>query len=124
MRDEGSCVLTYHWGDLFKKHLISGSVISGKLGIAHTPGSTKVLDRETMKLVRCNTERCKYGKYFEDLDEIVNFSPYAAFGGWACSVNNYTTAQKKLLATQFCEFASSAAISAKTVIPANATGKH
>ena len=124
MRDEGSCVLTYHWGDLFKKHKISGSVIAGKLGIARTPGSNKVLDRKTMKLVPCNADRCKYGKYIKDLKEIINFSPYAAFGGWACAVSNYTTVQKKLLATQFCEYASSKAISLESVIPLNATGKY
>ena len=98
--------------------------MSGKLGIAHAPSSIKALDREKMKLVPCNTVRCKNGKHFKELDEIGNFSPCAAFGGWDCAFNNYTTVQKKLLATQFCEHASSLAISAKTVSISYSTGKY
>lgn len=82
--NQGSCVLTYNWGNTFAVHLNEGSIFNApghELGVAPTPGSTKVLDRATMKLVPCDAERCRYGTYYEDIGW-VNHAPYLAFGGW------------------------------------------
>lgn len=81
---DGSCVMTYNWGNTFSVHLNAGSVFNEdgyELGVAPTPGSPVVLDRSTMKLVPCDEERCRFGTYYEDIGW-VNHAPYLAFGGW------------------------------------------
>lgn len=68
--NEGTCVLTYNWGNTFVSHLREGFVFREpgyELGVTSTPGSTKVLDRDTMKLLPCDAERCPFGKYFNDI---------------------------------------------------------
>ena len=45
------------------------------------PGSTRVLDWETGKLVDCTPEICPYA-----IDG-VNHAPFAAFGGWSGAIN-------------------------------------
>jgi multiple sugar transport system substrate-binding protein len=111
---QGECVLTYNWGNNFKRYLEEGSVIRGKYGVAPTPGSTHVLDRDTMELVQCTKELCPFGEEFEDIGW-VNRAPYMAFGGWACAVNNYTDSVSKRLATEFCAFAASKQESIKAI---------
>jgi len=108
--NNGECVLTYNWGNSFTGHLEGDSVFKageGKFGVAMTPGSTHVLDRDTMKLVPCDEELCSTGGIYYDDIGWVNRAPYLAFGGWACAVNNYTTPEKKALATELCAFSSS-----------------
>jgi hypothetical protein len=75
----GTCVLTYNWGDQFKQYLGNGSHLRGRFDVAPSPGSTLVLDRETQELVQCDSERCKYGQNYEDIGW-VNRAPYLAFG--------------------------------------------
>jgi len=107
---EGTCVLSYNWGNSFMVHLHNDTVFEkgeGKLGVAMTPGSTHVLDRTTMKLVPCDEELCSSGGIYYDDIGWVNRAPYLAFGGWSCAVNNYTTHEKKDVATEFCAYASS-----------------
>jgi len=121
--NDGSCVLTYNWGNSFMAHLREGSVFEkgeGKLGVAMTPGSTHVLDRTSMKLVPCDEKLCSSGGIYYDDIGWVNRSPYLAFGGWACAVNNYTTPEKKALATEYCAYASSRAES-KSFFSSNAS---
>lgn len=90
MGDE-ECVLTMNWGDTFLADLIPG-----KLGIAKAPGSQKVLDRETGKLVPCNKEICPNAVFYEDLG-FVNYAPYAAFGGWSGAVSfEFFNVERKL----------------------------
>eukprot|EP00532_Pseudo-nitzschia_australis_P003360 CAMPEP_0168199872 /NCGR_PEP_ID=MMETSP0139_2-20121125/22709_1 /TAXON_ID=44445 /ORGANISM="Pseudo-nitzschia australis, Strain 10249 10 AB" /LENGTH=274 /DNA_ID=CAMNT_0008124999 /DNA_START=11 /DNA_END=832 /DNA_ORIENTATION=+ len=60
-----------------------------------------------MKLVPCDEDLCKSGGTFYDDIGWVNRSPYLAFGGWACAVNNYATPERKTLATEFCAYVSS-----------------
>jgi 7 transmembrane sweet-taste receptor of 3 GCPR len=113
-------VLTYNWGDSFKRYLENGTQLRGdKFGVAPTPGSTKVLDRESMQLVDCDENRCQYGTFYDDIGW-VNRAPNLAFGGYACSVNNYTDPVRKRLAMEFCAFAASKKESIKAIIP-NAT---
>jgi hypothetical protein len=116
---QGECVLTYNWGNNFKRYLEEGSQIRGKYGVAPTPGSTQVLDRESNKLVQCTKELCPFGDEYEDIGW-VNRAPYMAFGGWACAVNNYTDSVSKRRASEFCAFAASKQESIKSIIP-NAT---
>jgi len=119
MGAEANCALTIHWGDLFKKHLAPPMTIGTNLGIAPTPGSKKVLDRKTMKLVDCDEDRCPNAIRYDDIG-LVNQAPYAAFGGWSCAVSNYTSSRRKAIATEFCAFASGKEESTRHVIP-NAT---
>jgi len=117
--NEGSCVLTYNWGNSFTVHMNEGSVFQkgeAQMGVAMTPGSTRILDRQTMKLIPCDEELCKDGgTYYPDIGW-VNRSPYLAFGGWACAVNNFTTPEKKAIAMEFCAYASSRSQSNKLIV--------
>ena len=61
--NDGSCVSTFMWGDMFRRSKAEGSILHDKLGIAPTPGSDVVLDRKTGKLERCDRERCPYAIY-------------------------------------------------------------
>ena len=70
--NDGSCVLTYNWGNTFKVYLNEGSVFTNdeygaKMGVAPAPGSPRVLDRDTMKLVPCDQDRCKFARYYDDI---------------------------------------------------------
>lgn len=88
--NDGTCVLSYNWGNNFMIHMNEGTVFEkgeGTLGVAMTPGSTHVLDRTTMKLVPCDEELCKSGGIFYDDIGWVNRSPYLAFGGWYVKVS-------------------------------------
>jgi hypothetical protein len=113
---QGECVITYSWGNNFKRYLEEGSQIRGKYGVAPTPGSTRVLDRESNTLVQCTKELCPFGEEYEDIGW-VNRAPYMAFGGWACAVNNYTDSVSKRWASEFCAFAASKQESIKSIIP-------
>ncbi|KAL3921905.1 MAG: hypothetical protein SGILL_002499 [Bacillariaceae sp.] len=144
--NDGSCVMSYNWGNTFKTMLHNGTVFqqgNATLSVYRTPGSTHVLDRNTMKLVPCNEELCPFASYYDDAGW-VNRAPYLAFGGWyenigvlhecarrffllrcshlsscpmcrSCAVNNYTTPGKKDLATEFCAYASKKETSNKLI---------
>lgn len=95
------------------------SKVGGLVGVARTPGSTHVLDRETGRLVQCDAERCKHGEQYDDIGW-VNRAPYAAFGGWAAAVAGNVSPMRKRFAADFFAYASSAQRSSIGVIP-NAT---
>ena len=118
MRD-GSCAMTIMWGDLFRKSAASGSTLHDNLGIAATPGSEVVLNRETGKLERCSQELCPYAKYYEDIG-LVNEAPYAANGIWGGAVSEHTTPAKQKALAEFFLWASSGKQSFKYALP-NAT---
>lgn len=88
----GECALTYTW----ENQLLTGVF---DIGVAPTPGSSRVLDRMTGQLEACTPATCPFGTYYEDIG-IVNRAPYAAFGGWASGVSN-TTANKQATADFF-----------------------
>jgi len=117
---DGACVLTYNWGDNFKRHLSSDSKVMSVVGVAPTPGSTKILDRSTGKLVPCTAEICPYGEDHPDIGR-VNRAPYAAFGGWAAAVANNDSPLRQRSTSDFFAFVSSSRESRLGVIP-NATG--
>ncbi|KAL7549918.1 hypothetical protein ACHAWF_013171 [Thalassiosira exigua] len=107
---EEECVLTYNWGGSFQR-----DVARGKLGVAKTPGSTRVLDRETGTLVPCDKERCPHATYYDDLG-FVNYAPYAAFGGWSGAVSANIPKEKQRLAMDFLAFTASKEESSKYII--------
>lgn len=91
MFSNGECALTYTWRNQL---LLDGLDI----GVAPTPGSSKVFDPTTGELEACTPALCPFGTYYEDIG-IVNRAPYAAFGGWASGVSN--TTQNKLATADF-----------------------
>ena len=103
----------------FRRSKAEGSVLHDKLGIAPTPGSEYVLDRETGRLEKCTKIRCPYSIYYEDIGW-VNSAPYAANGGWGAAVNAHTTPEKQKALADFFLWASSREQSEQYVIP-NAT---
>ncbi|MFN8444281.1 MAG: extracellular solute-binding protein [Caldilineaceae bacterium] len=81
MWTNGRCALTIDWGDIGTLAISEGSKVNGKTGAAILPGSKKVLDRATGKLVDCDASTCPYA-----IDG-VNHAPFAAFGGWSGAIN-------------------------------------
>lgn len=79
--NNGNCVLTYNWGDSYKRYLSTNETLRGKFGVAPTPGSTVVLNRETGELVTCDETLCPSSDFYEDIGW-VNRAPYLAFSGW------------------------------------------
>lgn len=117
--NDGSCVMTFMWGDMFRRSKAEGSVLHDKLGVAPTPGSDVVLNRKTGKLEKCTKELCPYAKYYDDLG-FVNSAPYAANGGWGAAISANTTPEKQKALAEFFLWASSREQSEQYVIP-NAT---
>ena len=117
--NDGSCTMTWMWGDMFRRSKAEGSILHDKLGIAPTPGSDVVLDRETGKLEKCTRERCPYAIYYDDIG-FVNSAPYAANGGWGAAVSSNTSPEKQKALADFFLWASSREQSQQYVIP-NAT---
>lgn len=112
----GQCAMTYMWGDSFARHLLEGSVIEGLLGIAPTPGVTKVLDRETKKLVQCTEEICPYGETYDDIGR-VNRAPYAAAGGWSVGVSSGVSPARQQAMAEFFGLVCGTEESIEDVIP-------
>lgn len=107
---EGTCVMTYDWGDQMT------SLRAFEVGVAPTPGSTKVLDRHTGKLVKCTELSCPYGEYHEDLG-IVNRPTYSAFGGWMSGVNSQSSEHRKYAVADFLAYISNSQQSLSDVLP-------
>ena len=131
----GDCVLTYMWGDMFRrsKSVVTegtydsdflpkneeGFTIHSKLGVAPTPGSEMVLNRETGKLEKCTKLLCPYAKYYDDIG-FVNSAPYAANGGWGGAISANAPPEKQKALADFFLWAASRDQSDQYVIP-NAT---
>ena len=87
----------YDWGGSFKGYLSESNLLRGRFGVAPTPGSTQILDRETGQLTACTKETCRYGDFYDDIGW-VNRAPYMAFGkrgnalGAACMQKSNTHA--------------------------------
>jgi multiple sugar transport system substrate-binding protein len=78
----GRCALMLDWGDIGPLSIDeTTSKIKDLVGASILPGSTKVLDWDTGKLVPCTAERCPHA-----IDG-VNHAPFAAFGGWSGAIN-------------------------------------
>jgi multiple sugar transport system substrate-binding protein len=78
----GRCALTLDWGDIGTLAIDPAtSKVQDKVGAVILPGSSKVLDRASGKLVDCTAEICPHA-----IDG-VNHAPFAAFGGWSGAIN-------------------------------------
>lgn len=78
----GRCALTLDWGDMGTLAIArTRSQVIDKVGAVILPGSRQVLDRATNKLVACDKITCPY------TINGINYSPYAATGGWTGAIN-------------------------------------
>jgi len=78
----GRCALMIDWGDIGPLSIDENtSTIKDKVGAVIMPGTTRVLDWDSGKLVDCTPEICPHA-----IDG-VNHAPFAAFGGWSGAVN-------------------------------------
>jgi multiple sugar transport system substrate-binding protein len=114
----GRCVMTLMWGGVYTEHNREGSHAIDNLGTDFCPGSTKVLDRETGKLVPCTMEICPYAVPHVSQTEgkvLVNFAPYG--GGLSAAVSNYVSSRNQAAAADFLAFASDTGMATRYVIP-------
>ena len=78
----GRCALMIDWGDIGPLSIDENtSNIKDKVGAVIMPGTRRVLDWESGKLVDCTPEICPHA-----IDG-VNHAPFAAFGGWSGAIN-------------------------------------
>jgi multiple sugar transport system substrate-binding protein len=96
----GRCALTLDWGDIGTLAIAPKSKVKDKVGAVILPGTKKVLDRTTGKLIPCTKVICPFA-----LNEI-NHAPYAAFGGWAGSINAAAPPKNKDAAYAFLSYMS------------------
>src|SRR5215475_2786013 len=97
----GRCALTLDWGDIGTLAIDpKTSKVMDKVGAVVLPGSSKVLDRATGKLVDCDATTCPYA-----IDG-VNHAPFAAFGGWSGAINKAKDAKTKDAAYAFLSYMS------------------
>jgi len=97
----GQCALTLDWGDIGPLAVDpSQSTVQDKVGAVVMPGSARVLDWATGKLVDCDKEKCPYA-----IDG-VNHAPFAAFGGWSGGINAKADPKVKEAAYAFLSYMS------------------
>ncbi len=95
----GRCALTIDWGDIGPLSIDpAGAAIKDKMGAVIMPGSDRVLDRASGKLVSCNATRCPHAV------DGINHAPFAAFGGWAGAINKNAAAKVKKAAYDFLSY--------------------
>jgi multiple sugar transport system substrate-binding protein len=95
----GRCALAIDWGDIGPLSIDeSGAAIKDKMGATPMPGTSRVLDRETGKLVDCDAERCPHAV------DGINISPFAAFGGWSGAINKKADDKVKQAAYAFLSY--------------------
>lgn len=100
----GRCGLVIDWGDIGPLSIDeSGAAIKDKMGATIMPGSTEVLDEATGKLVACDANSCP------NATDGINYSPFAAFGGWAGAINAKADDQVKQAAYDFLSYVNQAA---------------
>lgn len=97
----GRCALTLDWGDIGTLAIDKEkSKVIDKVGAVILPGSAKVLDRKSGKLVACSAETCPHAV------NGINHAPFAAFGGWSGGINAKANAKVKDAAYAFFSYMS------------------
>jgi multiple sugar transport system substrate-binding protein len=97
----GRCALTLDWGDIGPLAVDKAtSRVQDKVGAVILPGSRKVLDRASGKLVECSKETCPYAA------DGINHAPFAAFGGWSGAINHAAKDKVKEAAYAFLSYMS------------------
>jgi multiple sugar transport system substrate-binding protein len=78
----GRCALSVDWGDIGTLAIDKKtSTVQDKVGSVILPGSKRVVDRASGRLVDCDPTRCPHA-----IDG-VNHAPFSAFGGWSGAIN-------------------------------------
>lgn len=97
----GRCALTLDWGDIGTLAIDPAtSKVTDKVGAVILPGSTRVLDRATGKLVDCAADTCPHAT------DGINHAPFAAFGGWSGGINSKADDMVKEAAYAFFSYVS------------------
>jgi len=97
----GHCALTLDWGDVGVLAIDpKQSKVADTTGAVILPGSKKVLNRDTGKLVPCDKATCPY------MVDGVNHAPFAAFGGWSGGINAKAKPKVKEAAYAFLSYMS------------------
>jgi multiple sugar transport system substrate-binding protein len=100
----GRCALSIDWGDIGTLAIDPAtSKVQDKVGSLILPGSKRVLDRKTGKLVNCDATVCP------SATDGVNHAPFSAFGGWSGAVNAAKPANIKDAAYAFLSYMSAPA---------------
>jgi len=110
MFTSGRCALTVDWGDIGPLAIAEGSKVVDKVGSLVLPGSKEVIDRKTGKLVSCTKSICPHAV------DGVNHAPFAAFGGWAGSINASSPKNVQEAAFAFLSYVNQAKQSNKDVV--------
>jgi multiple sugar transport system substrate-binding protein len=78
----GRCALSIDWGDIGTLAIDpKTSTVQDKVGSVILPGSKRVLDRASGRLVDCNPTICPHAV------NGINHAPFAAYGGWSGAIN-------------------------------------
>src|SRR5437879_2003767 len=97
----GRCALSMDWGDIGTLAIDpKTSKVQDKVGSIILPGSKKILDRATGKLVDCNSTNCP------NAVDGINHAPFAAFGGWSGAINAADDPKVKDAAYAFLSYVS------------------
>jgi len=97
----GRCGLSVDWGDIGTLAIDpKTSKVKDKVGAVSLPGTRRVLDRATGRLVACNSTTCPYAVGG------VNHAPFAAFGGWSGGINKAAPDKVKAAAYAFLSYMS------------------
>ncbi len=95
----GRCALAIDWGDIGPLSIDEdGAAIKDKMGAVIMPGTSRVLDEGSGKLVACTSVTCPHA-----IDGI-NYAPFAAFGGWSGAINAKSDAKTKQAAYDFLSY--------------------
>lgn len=95
----GRCGLIVEWGDPGTLQLDEDAAsIKGKMFAISAIGSTEVLDRATGELVPVTKENAPHSV------DGINYSPFAAFGGWAGAINKKADQATKDAAYAFLSY--------------------
>lgn len=100
----GRCGLLVEWGDPGTLQLDDdASAVKGKIYAIAAVGSREVLNRETGELEPVSAENAPHAV------DGINYSPFAAFGGWAGAVNKNADQATKDAAYAFLSYMNQAA---------------
>lgn len=97
----GRCALSIDWGDIGPLAVDpKTSKVQDKVGAVILPGTSRVLNRTTGKLVACTQATCPHAI------NGINHAPFAAYGGWSGAINKAAPAKVKDAAYAFLSYMS------------------
>jgi multiple sugar transport system substrate-binding protein len=97
----GRCALSVDWGDIGTLAIDKKtSTVQDKVGSVILPGSKRVVDRASGRLVDCDATTCPHAV------DGVNHAPFSAFGGWSGAINAAADQKVKDAAYDFLSYMS------------------